>query len=67
MGTIKIGIPMYAATKLEAFQFPLRKTEKPLRKVMTVAPMKPYQAVKGWNGPFQGKVSRLTFCALRAA
>lgn len=60
IGTMKIGIPIYDATKLEEFQFPFKNTEKPVMSVMSDVPTNPYQAVKGCRGDFHGKVSRLT-------
>lgn len=44
MGTIKIGMPMYAAIKSEVDQFPWRKTGNPVTKVMMTEPMKPTHA-----------------------
>ena len=67
IGKMKIGMPMYDAMKLAVLQLPSRKTGKPVMKVMMVAPMKPYQAVKGWNGLFHGNDSRLIPCAFIAA
>lgn len=60
IGTMKIGIPIYAATNPDADQLPLRKTWKPVTRVMGLAPMKPYHAVNGWKADLQGAVSRLT-------
>ena len=67
IGTMKSGIPIYEAMKSPVLQFPFRKTGKPVIKVMMVDPMKPYHAVKGWKGLFQGKLSRLSPCAFIAA
>jgi len=67
IGTMKSGIPMYDAMKSPVFQLPFKKTGKPVIKVMIVDPMKPYHAVKGWKGLFQGKLSRLSPCAFMAA
>lgn len=67
IGTMKSGIPIYDATKSDAFQLPLRNTGKPATSVMMVDPMKPTHAAYGWNGPFQGKESRGTPCAFIAA
>ena len=44
MGTMKMGMPMYDATKSEVLQLPFKKTGKPATKVMMVEPMKPTQA-----------------------
>lgn len=44
IGTMKIGMPMYEATKSEVDQLPFRKTEKPATKVMTAEPMQPNHA-----------------------
>lgn len=65
IGTTKMGMPMYDAIKSLAFQLPSRKTEKPETSVMTVDPTKPYQAVKGWNGPFHGSDARSTAWTLQ--
>lgn len=46
--------------KSEADQLPLRKTGKPVIRVMMAEPTKPTHAAYGWRGAFQGKVSRLT-------
>lgn len=61
IGMMKMGMPMYDAMKSAVLQLPLRNTGNPATRVMIVAPMNPYQAVKGWKGLFQGNVSRLTF------
>jgi hypothetical protein len=67
IGIMKIGIPIYEATKSEVFQLPLRKTGNPATSVMMVDPMNPTHAAYGCRGPFHGSVSRWTPCALSAA
>ena len=67
IGTIKIGIPIYDATKWDEFQFPFRNTGNPATIVIIVDPTNPNQAVNGWKGAFQGIVSRETPCAFIAA
>ena len=67
MGTMKMGIPTYDATKSDVDQFPLRKTGNPAISVMIVDKIKPIHAVYGCNGPFQGSVSRLIPCFFMAA
>lgn len=64
---MKIGMPMYEATKSDVLQLPLRKTGKPAISVMMVDPMKPTHAAYGWRGAFQGSVSLETPCAFIAA
>lgn len=67
MGTTKIGMPIYEAMKSPVLQLPFKKTGNPVMNVIIVAPTNPYHALKGWNGLFQGRVSRLTPCAFIAA
>lgn len=64
---MKMGMPMYEATKFDVLQLPLRKTGKPAIRVMMVDPMKPTHAAYGWNGAFQGSVSREMPCDFIAA
>ena len=44
MGTMKMGIPMYDATKFDVFQLPFKNTGKPATKVIIIEPMKPTHA-----------------------
>lgn len=67
IGTMKIGIPTYEATKSDELQLPLRKTGKPAISVMIVEPIKPTHAAYGWKGAFHGRLSRETPCAFIAA
>lgn len=66
MGRTKMGIPIYAAIKSDDDQRPLRNTGNPVIIIMIIEPMRPTHAAYGCKGAFQGSVSRLIPCILRA-
>lgn len=44
IGTMKMGMPMYDATKSDDDQLPFKKTGNPATRTMMVEPMNPTQA-----------------------